>query len=233
MDLVDIQVTQAQNELMFAEVNTVNGQVKIKNLSGKTFHIDEYTITSPGAANGDYNNNGTVDAADYVLWRNGGPLQNDSTPGVQAGDYDVWRANFGKSGGGSLNTAGWTSLQDQNVAGFPPGNGTGNGWEEDGGSRSTVIGESFLTGNSAATSGTTLNLGAAFTVGGAQNLEFRYSVVPDNGAGQFVGPGTLVRGFVRYVTSGSGAAIPEPSSIAFVGVGLVTLLVGGRTCRPH
>ena len=37
--------------------------------------------------------------------------------------------------GNTLNTASWTSLQDQNLAGFPAGNGTGNGWEEDGGSR--------------------------------------------------------------------------------------------------
>lgn len=28
--------------------------------------------------NGDFNNNGTVDAADYVLWRKSGPLANDS-----------------------------------------------------------------------------------------------------------------------------------------------------------
>jgi serralysin len=53
------------------------------------------------AVPGDYNGNGVVDAADYVLWRNGGPLQNDSTPGVQPGDYDVWRANFGRIAAGS------------------------------------------------------------------------------------------------------------------------------------
>jgi hypothetical protein len=48
---------------------------------------------------GDYNNNGTVDTADYVLWRNGGPLQNEvDTPGtVTQADYDVWRANFGRT----------------------------------------------------------------------------------------------------------------------------------------
>ena len=48
---------------------------------------------------GDYNNNGIVDAADYVLWRNGGPLQNDPTAGVQPDDYNVWRANFGRTAG--------------------------------------------------------------------------------------------------------------------------------------
>ena len=53
-----------------------------------------------GGLTGDYNNNGTVDAADYVLWRNGGPLMNDSTPaGVGPEDYGVWRANFGRTAG--------------------------------------------------------------------------------------------------------------------------------------
>jgi hypothetical protein len=47
----------------------------------------------------DYDGNGTVDAADYVLWRNGGPLQNDPTPGVQPNDYDRWRAGFGRTAG--------------------------------------------------------------------------------------------------------------------------------------
>lgn len=56
------------------------------------------TLAPTGIA-GDYNTNGVVDAADYVLWRNGGPLQNDATPGVQPGDYDVWKANFGKTPG--------------------------------------------------------------------------------------------------------------------------------------
>jgi hypothetical protein len=48
---------------------------------------------------GDYNNNGEVDAADYVLWRNGGPLQNEgASPGVvDQADYDLWRADFGRT----------------------------------------------------------------------------------------------------------------------------------------
>ena len=48
---------------------------------------------------GDYNGNGTVDAADYVVWRNGGPLQNEGmTPGnVTADDYTFWRSRFGMS----------------------------------------------------------------------------------------------------------------------------------------
>ena len=41
---------------------------------------------------GDYNRDGTVDAADYVVWRSG-----LGTTYTQA-DYDVWRANFGQTG---------------------------------------------------------------------------------------------------------------------------------------
>ena len=46
---------------------------------------------------GDYNNNGIVDAADYVAWRKGGPLLNDPIPGATADDFTVWRSHFGTS----------------------------------------------------------------------------------------------------------------------------------------
>jgi hypothetical protein len=61
-------------------------------------------IGSPGvvpsttdAVLGDYNSSGVVDAADYVLWREGGPLDNEGdTPGtVNQADYEFWRAQFG------------------------------------------------------------------------------------------------------------------------------------------
>lgn len=58
----------------------------------------QYIGTAPGVA-GDYNNNGIVDGADYVLWRKGGPLQNDPTPGIQAADYTFWRSRFGATSG--------------------------------------------------------------------------------------------------------------------------------------
>jgi hypothetical protein len=50
---------------------------------------------------GDYNNNGVVDAADYVVWRNGGPLANEiDNPGtVNGADYTEWRARFGNTSG--------------------------------------------------------------------------------------------------------------------------------------
>jgi hypothetical protein len=62
-----------------------------------------YTLATPPAGTpGDYNGNGTVDGADYVAWRNGGPLQNETvTPGsITPEDYALWRANFGITVGG-------------------------------------------------------------------------------------------------------------------------------------
>jgi hypothetical protein len=53
---------------------------------------------------GDYNNNGKVDAADYVLWRKNlnksVVLPNDQSAGtVNSADYTVWRTNFGRTSG--------------------------------------------------------------------------------------------------------------------------------------
>jgi hypothetical protein len=50
---------------------------------------------------GDYNNDGTVDAADYTVWRNnlGSPiaLPNDDTAGVGPDDYDRWKQHYGST----------------------------------------------------------------------------------------------------------------------------------------
>jgi hypothetical protein len=79
--------------------------------AAQTLFIDNVRVgmTTPGVP-GDYNGNGAVDAADYALWRKGGPLQNEvDTPGtVNAADYTEWRARFGNTSGsgiGSLSTA--------------------------------------------------------------------------------------------------------------------------------
>jgi hypothetical protein len=60
-------------------------------------------LPEPAGVTGDFNNNGVVDAADYVLWRNGGALANEGgvTPEMATPeDYNAWRANFGETAGG-------------------------------------------------------------------------------------------------------------------------------------
>jgi hypothetical protein len=62
-------------------------------------------VSPPSGVLGDYNGNGVVDAADYVVWRNGGPLLHEGvTVGtVDAADYNYWRSRFGATtGSGSV-----------------------------------------------------------------------------------------------------------------------------------
>jgi hypothetical protein len=73
------------------------------------------------AVPGDYNGNGSVDAADYVLWRNGGPLQNEvDTPGtVNEADYTAWRARFGNTAGsGAAIGAASSAVPEPTTLGF-------------------------------------------------------------------------------------------------------------------
>jgi hypothetical protein len=92
-----------------------SGAITITGAGAGSWVLQEVAIANPGlpldeeiqlkylgapiGVSGDYNGNGTVDAADYVLWRNGGPLQNDPTAGVQPTDYDFWRSRFGATSG--------------------------------------------------------------------------------------------------------------------------------------
>jgi hypothetical protein len=74
-------------------------------VTGAPLRDDEFRFSFSlvgGGAEGDYNDNGIVDAADYVVWRKnlntGATLPNDDTPGVDQNDYARWRANFGNTG---------------------------------------------------------------------------------------------------------------------------------------
>ena len=69
-----------------------------------------WEIDLPPLVAGDFNDNGAVDTADYVLWRRNvgtiNTLRNDTT-GVSvigAAQYNLWRTNFGKPINSSLNT---------------------------------------------------------------------------------------------------------------------------------
>jgi fibronectin-binding autotransporter adhesin len=77
--------------------------------SGATYQTSRLTgtgrllVTNAITIPGDYNGNGAVDAADYIAWRNGGPLQNevDGAGTINQADYVAWRERFGNVVSGS------------------------------------------------------------------------------------------------------------------------------------
>ena len=84
----------------------------------------------PAGVPGDYNGNGAVDAADYVLWRNGGPLQNevDGPGNVTAQDYIEWRARFGSTAGSGSQLGGATSVPEPGISWLLLGALLKSGW---------------------------------------------------------------------------------------------------------
>jgi probable HAF family extracellular repeat protein len=78
-------------ELLDASAINDAGQITGQGLIGGEYHA--YLLTPAPAITGDYNLDGAVDAADYVVWRKG--LGKTYMPA----DYDVWRAHFGQTAG--------------------------------------------------------------------------------------------------------------------------------------
>jgi hypothetical protein len=62
-------------------------------------------LATPSVLEGDYNRDGAVNAADYIVWRSqlgtegGGNLIADGNRNgtIEQGDYDVWRSQFGET----------------------------------------------------------------------------------------------------------------------------------------
>jgi hypothetical protein len=103
-----LNLGNAFNTSVFGGGNNGDLQFTFGLVGGAQFTGSVMYVSGPAGVAGDYNNNGVVDAADYVLWRNGGPLQNEGeTPGsITAEDYTFWRSRFGATpGGGAAATA--------------------------------------------------------------------------------------------------------------------------------
>jgi hypothetical protein len=78
----------------------------------------------PLAIRGDYNQNGTVDAADYIVWRkNEGtskPLPNDPIDGtIGPAQFDQWRANFGATAGSGAGVSANASVPEPETLAMP------------------------------------------------------------------------------------------------------------------
>lgn len=59
-----------------------------------------YDLFVPTGLAGDYNGNGKVDGADYVVWRNGG------APDSTVAGYNLWRLHFGEGSGSGAGAVG-------------------------------------------------------------------------------------------------------------------------------
>jgi hypothetical protein len=97
--------TTAQEAVM--DPSLQNGtRKKLTELDAAALKDIGWTLGPSPGVNGDYNNNGIADAADYVVWRKrlnqDVTLPNDTTPGtVRQADYGVWRMNYNKGVAGS------------------------------------------------------------------------------------------------------------------------------------
>ena len=66
-----------------------NGQLSGTQMMSGALAINAAAVDA-GSLPGDFNGNGTVDAADYIVWRNGLGT---------ASEYDVWKSHFGQTAG--------------------------------------------------------------------------------------------------------------------------------------
>ncbi len=87
-----------QSFLLRQNGTALNNQIPLSVVYDELRVGTSWADVTPGLP-GDYNGNGAVDAADYALWRNGGPLANEiDTRGVtNAADYTEWQSRYGNS----------------------------------------------------------------------------------------------------------------------------------------
>jgi fibronectin-binding autotransporter adhesin len=71
------------------------------------------SVTSAGGVTGDYNADGKVDAADYVVWR-----KNPGAFGGTPGGYNTWRQNFGNPPGSGSSLGGPAAVPEPAAMGL-------------------------------------------------------------------------------------------------------------------
>ena len=93
---------------------------------GGGFSYDRAVGVAPPATTGDYNMNGVVDAADYVVWRKtlnqagiqaGSGADGNMSGRIDAGDFNIWRTRFGNTVPGAGSGAGAHTVVPEPAAG--------------------------------------------------------------------------------------------------------------------
>ncbi len=108
------------------EISAIFGSLNLPALSsGLEWQFDfgpqALTLNVIGGLPGDYNLDGTVDAADYTVWRDNLGTSNVAADGNNDGtvdslDYNVWRSNFGASANASLGVTSGAVPEPSSVA---------------------------------------------------------------------------------------------------------------------
>ena len=144
-------------------------------------------VATPGTATYSYTGD---DASDLIAMAaveiiSGGPppaltLQVNTVTGEMmmiGDDEEAVTMNYYQitSAGNSLSRTGWQSLADQDYEGNGPANGSGNGWEEGGGSGAHALAEAYLLGDSTIAIDELIDMGFAYNTSvDAQDLIFTY-----------------------------------------------------------
>ncbi|WP_197526320.1 glycoside hydrolase family 25 protein [Botrimarina colliarenosi] len=88
----------------FSDSETIGGESPVDGdyFDGTVDDLQAF-IVGAGPLEGDYNNDGFVDAADYTMWRDSylafgdWPADGNGNSVVEQGDYDLWSANYGEA----------------------------------------------------------------------------------------------------------------------------------------
>lgn len=203
-------------------VNTVTGATWIRNTLDEPMNFDYYEISSAAGRLSTSNWNSLSDQNKDA----GLPADFDDSGTVDAADLTILRNGFGVNANGDADSDGDTDGADlliwQRQVGQSPG--AGDSWDEAGGISSSLLAELFLGGSTTIPVGGTLSLGNAFTTGAAGDLVFKAGLV---------GEPELMDGVVEYVTTGPAAVVPEPAMLTLVGGTLFWLTYASRSKRAN